>query len=105
MASNMTEKDVERIAASAAEKAVQEVLLRLGIDSTNVLEVQRDFAHVRNMRELFDSPEFEADLAHLRRWRKTVEGVGKQSLFTSMAVITTGFFGLLWLAFETYIRR
>jgi hypothetical protein len=105
MASNMTEHDVERIATKAADKAVHDVLLSLGIDARNALETQRDLATLRELRDLFNNEEFEADLMHLRRWRRTVESVGKQGLFTTVTVLFTGTLGLLWLAAETYLKR
>ena len=49
----MTESDTKRIASAAAKEALQDFMLMLGVDISNgagVLELQKDFHHVRATR-------------------------------------------------------
>ena len=48
----MTEVEVKRIAREAARCAVQETFLALGVNMKEPLEVQQDFAWLRNRRML-----------------------------------------------------
>lgn len=72
----MTEAEVRRIVT----ETVEQTLLRLGIDSTDPIELQ-------------------ADMKHLRDWRQSVNTVKKQSLMTAVGIVTTGILGLIWVAF------
>lgn len=49
----MTEQDMERIAAKVAEQTIRKFLLALGVASSDekaVIELQKDFAHIRESR-------------------------------------------------------
>ncbi len=48
--SELTKQELEAIAAAGAEKAVSNVLQKLGIDPENFRESQADFAHLRKQR-------------------------------------------------------
>ena len=73
----MTEAEIRRIVA----ETVDQTLTRLGVDTEDPLEFQRD-------------------LQHLREWRKSVATVKRQSLVTAVGVITIGILGLIWLAIK-----
>jgi hypothetical protein len=79
----MTESEirtlVERTATAAAQEAVKETLLKLGIRADDALEVQ-------------------ADMQHLRQWRESMATVKRQSLMTAVGILVAGFLGLLWMA-------
>ncbi|MCQ9146068.1 hypothetical protein KWJ32_15275 [Brucella sp. BTU2] len=70
---------VKDTAEHAAKEAVRQTLLTLGIDTQDPIEVQ-------------------ADMRHLREWRKSVATVKKQSLMTAIAILTSGMIGVIWLA-------
>lgn len=70
----MTDAEIEAIVA----RTVTETLLKLGIDATDPLEIQ-------------------ADMQHLRAWRKSVNTVKQQSLMTAIGIITAGLLGGLWM--------
>lgn len=70
---------VKDTAEQAAKEAVRQTLLTLGIDTQDPIEVQ-------------------ADMRHLREWRKSVATVKKQSLMTAIAILTSGIIGVIWLA-------
>lgn len=73
---------VRATAKEAADEAVRQTLLTLGIDMSNPLEMQADFRHVRE-------------------WRKSVATVKKQGMMTAIAIITAGVLGLIWTAIQT----
>lgn len=71
----MNEADIRKVVA----ETVSETLLKLGIDTSEPIELQ-------------------ADMLHLRKQRNAVETVKRQSLLTAIGIITTGILGLIWLA-------
>lgn len=71
----MTESEIKKIVA----ETVVETLIRLGVDASNPIEVQKDFQH-------------------LRAWRNSINTVQRQGLMTAVGVITVGALGLIWLA-------
>lgn len=77
------------VAEKAAITAVREALTRLGVDHQNPLEVQKDFAALRDIRTLMSDPEWQKDQLHLRTWRKTMDGATKKGIFTAVGLIVT----------------
>lgn len=73
----MTESEIKKIVA----ETVVETLIRLGVDATNPIEVQKDFQH-------------------LRAWRNSISTVQRQGLMTAVGVLTVGVLGLIWLAIK-----
>jgi hypothetical protein len=70
-------------------EAVTEVLLPLGVRADNpeaVLEMQRDFMH-------------------LREWRTSVEVIRKRGLLTVVTVLVTGLLGALWLGVKAFVQN
>jgi hypothetical protein len=88
----MTPNEVKAIAEASSREAVREILTSLGIDVTNPIKTQAAFAAFRKV--VLDE-EFEADQAHLRKWRKSVETVQQKGLAASVTVIVTGVLGLV----------
>ena len=93
----------EALAASAAEKAVSSVLTSLGIDTKDPIKAQRDFAALREMRELVDDEEFQRDLAHLRRWRKATEDVRAKTLLAVVGLLVTGAAAAFWIGIKAQL--
>lgn len=73
----MTEHELKQIVS----EAVAETLLKLGIDASDPVELQKD-------------------MAHLRAWRESVATVKQQGLVTAVGILVAGVLGLLWLAFK-----
>lgn len=71
----MTETELKKIVA----EAVAETLLKLGIDASDPIELQKD-------------------MQHLREWRESVATVKRQSLITAIGILTVGILGLIWAA-------
>ena len=59
--------------------AVHETFVTLGIDSSDPIEMQRDFQH-------------------LREWRVTTEQVKKKGILTLAGLIVAGMAALVWLS-------
>lgn len=73
----MTETEIKKIVA----ETVVETLIRLGVDASNPIEVQKDFQH-------------------LRAWRNSINTVQRQGLMTAVGVLTVGILGVIWLAIK-----
>lgn len=52
-----------------------------------------------------DRKELQADLIHLRRWRKSIEQTQTYAFKTIVTVIVTGFLGAVWLGFKTMLGK
>jgi hypothetical protein len=79
-----TDEEIVAIAMAAARAAIKELLLALGVDASEphqVIEMQRDFAH-------------------LRAFRQSMELVKNRGLATAVAVVVTGGLGLLVMLFR-----
>jgi len=73
----MTEAEIRRIVS----ETVDQTLTRLGVDTADPLEFQKD-------------------MQHLRQWRESIATVKRQSLVTAIGIITAGVLGLIWLALK-----
>lgn len=80
---------MEDVADRAARRAVVETLTGLGVDHKNPLETQRDFAALRDFRNVWGDPEYRRDMIHLRTWRKTMDGIRKKSIVAAAGFIAT----------------
>lgn len=100
---NPHDKDVallERIAQRAADKAVADTLTRLGIDPSDPISAQHDFAALREVRKLVESREYQADLMHLRTWRKSMEGIRTKGVVTIIGLVVTGLAAAVWIGLK-----
>lgn len=76
----LTRDQVEQIASEAADRALSQLFLTLGIDTSSpegILNAQRDFQHVR-------------------AWRTSIETVKRQGIMSAIGVITVGILALIW---------
>lgn len=67
------EEDLKKLISST----VEETLLKMGVDSSNPLEMQKD-------------------LQHLRSWRASTEAVKRQSMIAAIGIVTAGTLALIW---------
>ncbi|MFC6633532.1 hypothetical protein [Microbulbifer taiwanensis] len=51
---NLTEQQAEELARRAAREAMEDLMEKLGVDTSDFLEVQKDFAHLRQQRKASD---------------------------------------------------
>lgn len=73
----MSEQEIRKIVA----ETVDQTLTKLGVDTSDPLEVQRD-------------------LQHLRAWRESSDTVKRQGLITAVGIVVAGIVGLVWLAIK-----
>ncbi len=92
---------LEKVADQAAEKAVHEAFTRVGLDPSDPINAQRDMARLRELGELAEDPEWQRDLLHLRRWRKTMETIHTRGIMASVVLVVTGAGAMLWAGFTT----
>lgn len=71
----MTEAETRKVVA----ETVAETLLKLGIDATDPIELQKD-------------------MQHLRAWRESVATVKRQGMITAVGIIIAGVLGLIWVS-------
>jgi hypothetical protein len=90
----------QRAARSAAQQAgpsvddlrkllretVAETLTSIGISTTDPIEMQKDFQH-------------------LREWRVSMENVQRKGILTAVGVVSTGLLAALWLGIKELINK
>lgn len=76
----MTENEVRKV----VKEAVQETLSRLGFDTDDPFEAQRDMQFVRS-------------------WRQSTETMKRQGLVTAIGVLTVGFLGAVGMVVRNWI--
>lgn len=97
--------ELEMIAAAAAKKAVDETFIKLGIDTSDPIKAQRDFAILSEARKLLDDEDFRADLTHLRKWRLAMDKAQSQTLIVMITLIITGIVTAFWLGFKSQVFK
>lgn len=104
MSTDNTQAELQDIAEVAATKAVKQTLLTLGIDASDPIQAQQDFVVLREMRALMRDQEFQADMAHIRRWRKSMEAVQSKGLLTVVGILVTGVLGLIVMGIKGWVK-
>jgi len=94
---------VEQVAADAAEKAVAQTLTSLGVDANDPFAVQKDMQALRELRGMLSSDDFKADMMHLRKWRKAMDGVQSKGMLTVVGLVVTGVGAALWVGFQAMV--
>ena len=79
--SHLEESIIERIADRAAEKAIAQFFTTIGVDASDPIEMQKDFAH-------------------LRAWRESMDLVKRRTIISAVTVVVTGFLGVLYALFS-----
>lgn len=97
--------DVEDIATRAADKAVKNVLLQIGIDVDNPIDAQKDFYLMREAGKLASDHEFRKDLQYIRSWRLKTESVTTKGLLLVFTMFLTGILTSAWLGFQQLINK
>lgn len=87
----VSEALMSKIAQEAATSAVSELFLKLGIDTSDPLAMQRDMQALRKVSTLLDDPEHALDRTYLRELRKTSESIKSKTMLTVIGILVTGF--------------
>ena len=102
---NLSRAQMEALAETVASKVVEEMLVKLGVDHSRPLEVQHDFKALREVRTCLTSQEFQADLAHLRKWRLAMESGASKGALTVMTMVISGIAALIALGFKVWMDK
>lgn len=81
----MEAHELQKLVQDAAEKGTETALLKLGLDSNNPLEMQKD-------------------LAFLRSQRQASENIGKNIRRFVLSMALTGLLTMAWLGFQAAIK-
>ena len=82
----------------AARAAVKEVLLSLGLDADDPIELQAQFAAMREFIKLMADPEFQKDMTAVRAWRKDQEAIKRAGIVAVVGALVTAVFAAAGLA-------
>lgn len=93
----LLERMAEDAASKAARTVMESVLVTLGIDAKNPLEIQKDMAALRDMRELLTDEQFRADMAHVRKWREAMDSAKSRSFLAVVGIITSGLVSAIYI--------
>jgi len=52
-----------------------------------------------------DPLEMQRDMAHLRKWRMSIDAAQSTSFKVIVTTLISGFLGLIWLGFSTFLGR
>ncbi len=74
---------VKDVAEEAAQQAVDRTLTGLGVDTTHPLEFQKD-------------------MAHLRKWRKTVDAIEGKGVLMALSFAIIGGCTLIWIGMTKF---
>jgi hypothetical protein len=74
---HLTESQLRQLMA----ETVEATLLKMGVDTKNPMEMQRDFKH-------------------LREWRTTVATVRRGGILAFVSVLVSGALGLIWIGIK-----
>lgn len=96
---------IRDVAQQTATETVEKTLISLGIDHDRPIEVQRDMAALREVRDLIDDPEFQKDMLHIRKWRRAMDGVTSKGLLTISGMIMAGIVAAIWMGVKQYVGR
>ncbi len=101
----MTNEELQIVVSQAVTSAVKQTLTSLGIDASDPIKTQEQMSALRDIAKMLDDDEFKKDLAHVRKWRQSVDKVSDVTLRTAVGVLITGFFGLLLFAITTWVKK
>lgn len=88
---------MKAVAKEAAKEAVDDVLQRIGIDVSNPIKTQAEFAAMRELTVLMKDEKIAADLEFLRRLRGASENIRDTAWKTVAKVVATALLGFLAL--------
>jgi hypothetical protein len=88
---------MKALAKEAAKEAAHEVLQTIGIDTSNPIKTQAEFASMRELALLMKDDRIVADLEFLRRLRGASDNIRDTAWKTVAKVVVTALLGILAL--------
>ena len=98
-----TQALMQQMAKEAADEAVKQTLLTIGINHTHPIEIQKDMAALRELRILTDDEEFRQDMLHLRKWRINMERLESKGMIAIAGMVCFGCVAAILYTFKTKI--
>lgn len=96
---------VREAVTTAVGSAVKQTLVSLGIDVNDPIRTQEQMSALRDIAKMLEDDEFKKDLAHVRKWRQSVDKVSDVTVRTAVGVLITGFFGMIVFAVKTWLEK
>ena len=96
---------LKQVAEETAEQVVAKMLTTLGMEASDPLAMQKEMAALREWRTIANDQEFLRDLAHLRKWRMSMDSVKTVSIKTAVGFFVTALLGAIGLGLTTYLNR
>lgn len=96
--------EMHMIAEAAAKAAVDETLVKLGIDVSNPIKAQQDFMVLREVGKLVMDSEFRKDMEYLHTWRMAINDVKSKGVATLVGILVTGSVALIVASFRGWIK-
>lgn len=100
-----TRSELKQMVEEATESVLKETLVRLGIDVDNPIDTQRDMATLREVSAVVQDAEFQRDLAHLRKWRKTMDSIQSKGFLTVVALGVTAIATATWIGAKQLVGK
>ncbi len=100
----LSEHEIEDIAVRASRKTLDGAFISLGIDPSDPVKAQDDFAALRKMKEVFEDPEYQLDRAHLRKIRTYSERIANFSIAALISAVVGGIVTLLWAGYQMLMK-
>jgi hypothetical protein len=91
-------------AAEAARREARTALLKVGLDTTNATEHQRDMALVSEIRDMAEQGKFFEPLRAATDWKIAQDVVKRAGLKAATASLVAAAIGLFWLGFSDKLR-
>jgi hypothetical protein len=88
------------IASAAAEETVHKTLLAIGIDASDPIAAQRDFATMREVVKMVLDPNYRKDWEHVRWWREAMESLKNKGVIAFVGIVVAGLASALWLGLQ-----
>lgn len=89
--------DQMNIADRAAQRAVESMLITLGLDVSEPIIAQKQFAALRRIADMFDDEDYKMDMSFLRSLRSNVGKVTDTGLRTVARTIIVFVLGIILL--------
>lgn len=81
---------MKQIASDAAKEAITELFLKLGIDVSNPIDVQRDMLALRTLSHQINDAEIAHDMAYLRSLRTASDSIKSKTMLTLVGLLVVG---------------
>jgi len=81
----LSEEELRALISESVQNGVHEGLLRVGLDTTDPIQLQRDFQFIRDLRQTSDS-------------------IRSKAILTTIGVTVTGAAAVIWLGIRALLR-